>query len=438
MTDQVSVRMYNVGFGDCFLMTLPDPVRPRTVLIDCGRHVGTLGDEPDFWAVVDQVVADLPLRNGKPYIDVLVMTHRHRDHVHGFSRRDVWSGVEVGEMWMPWTESDTDPVAKALREQQEKSAALAVHALRAFGVKDSAPVMSIALNSVTNQAAMDTLAAFRCPVHYLPEPLRPQATCMTGSADTDTGLPAGVIVYVLGPSRDTKTIKDLNPPAGASYLRLLPAGARGIDEAPTEVPAPWGGRWDIEPSAYATRVDAAADEQGRDRIGDHLLRRDVLKDVARASFGDAESLALSVDQALNGTSLVLLFEIGPLLLLFCGDAQWGTWDAILRHPAWTDKLSKVRFVKIGHHGSHNGTPVELVENFLHDSVAMVSVSPTAYKAKGWKQIPKKELLEALEAEGRVALLVRSDVAATPSNSVVQHPADPPLWVEVMFDVDGAP
>lgn len=445
MTDRVSVRMYNVGFGDCFVLTLPGPTRPRSVLIDCGRHVGTLMDAPPFWDVVNQVVADLPLLDGKPFIDVLVMTHRHRDHVHGFSRPDVWKDVGVGEVWMPWTESTTDPVALELRNHQDQSAARAVHALRAFGVKDSAPILSIALNSLANQDAMDTLAGFGCTVQYLPEPLRPQATCLTGVAGADTGLPAGVNVHVLGPPRDTRTIVDLAPPAGASYLRLVPPADDGVatsdgpgSAAAVAVPAPWGGRWDIDRATYQARIDAAVPKQpGPPPAGGYLSGK-LLDQVERSAFTDAESLAMSVDHALNGTSLVLLFEVGDIFLLFSGDAQWGTWDAILRNPVWTEKLKKVRFVKIGHHGSHNGTPVEFVEKYLHDSVAMVSVSPTGYTAKGWKQIPKQELLQALEEQGRVGLLVRSDVLGAPSERVLRHGADPPLWVEVHFDVGGAP
>lgn len=37
-SEQVVVRMYNVGFGDCFLLTLPTAPGPRRMLIDCGTH----------------------------------------------------------------------------------------------------------------------------------------------------------------------------------------------------------------------------------------------------------------------------------------------------------------------------------------------------------------------------------------------------------------
>ena len=41
-------------------------------------------------------------------------------------------------------------------------------------------------------------------------------------------------------------------------------------------------------------------------------------------------LAATLEKSVNGTSLVLLFKIGRAVLLFPGDAQWGTWDEITR------------------------------------------------------------------------------------------------------------
>ncbi|MEA2685497.1 MAG: hypothetical protein QOE93_692 [Actinomycetota bacterium] len=427
MTSRVTVRMYNVGFGDCFLVQLhgAEGERPRAVLIDCGRHSGTLEDAPDFWDVVRQVVIDLPKVKGRPAIDVLVMTHRHRDHVHGFSKGEPWENVQVGEVWMPWTENDADPVAKALRELQHDAATRSYHALLTLRPGLS-PAREIALNSITNQSAMTTLRGFKCPVRYLPDPLRPQATVVRGTGRDDLGLPADVIVHVLGPSRDKKTITTLDPPAGAAYLQLVPADPGEPEDATAQdVPAPWGGDWDLDADKFKDKVGPAAS----------LLNRDFLDDVERAAATDAEGLAMSVDKALNGTSLVLLFEIGDQFLLFPGDAQWGTWQAMLADKEWMTNLKKVTFLKVGHHGSHNATPVEFVEKCLTNAKAMISVSPTVYDSKGWKQIPKKELMEAMRLKHRVGLLVRSD-DPVPAEGLEIDPGG--LWTEVSLDVKATP
>ena len=54
-------------------------------------------------------------------IDVVVATHRHKDHVSGFAVEG-WDDVEVKEVWMPWTEHPTDPDARRIRDVQAELA----------------------------------------------------------------------------------------------------------------------------------------------------------------------------------------------------------------------------------------------------------------------------------------------------------------------------
>src|SRR5689334_3547640 len=93
----VSIRMYNVGLGDCFLLRFPDEERERKVLIDCGVHVSGPGPHK-ISEVVDQIIEDVT-DDETPRIDVVIATHRHRDHVSGFDNPR-WGEVEVGEVWL--------------------------------------------------------------------------------------------------------------------------------------------------------------------------------------------------------------------------------------------------------------------------------------------------------------------------------------------------
>src|SRR6266511_3208677 len=105
MTRHVNVRMYNVGFGDAFLVELPaGDDRPFRVLVDCGAHAA--GYPADGWRpedVVDQIISDISAGGAEPHLDVVVATHRHQDHVSGF-RSAAWRQVSVDEVWLPWTE----------------------------------------------------------------------------------------------------------------------------------------------------------------------------------------------------------------------------------------------------------------------------------------------------------------------------------------------
>jgi hypothetical protein len=85
--------------------------------------------------------------------------------------------------------------------------------------------------------------------------------------------------------------------------------------------------------------------------------------------------------------------VGKAYLLFPGDAQWGTWQNALKDPEFGDLLAKTNFLKVGHHGSHNATPKDFVEQILAKDgfAAMVCTRET----KKFKRIPLPSLLTAL-------------------------------------------
>src|SRR6478672_6198852 len=104
---ELTIRMYDVGFGDCFLLTFGKGDEARHVLFDCGSiSVGA----KQVTTVAEHVIDSCRGADGRSRIELLVCTHRHRDHVGGFSDPR-WDKVEVGEVWMPWTEDPDDKLA---------------------------------------------------------------------------------------------------------------------------------------------------------------------------------------------------------------------------------------------------------------------------------------------------------------------------------------
>ena len=428
-SSQVKVRMYHVGFGDCFLMTIvgADGAEHR-VLIDCGTHSGTdrrkKNHPPEFWEIVKKLIGDL---GPHKHIDVIVITHRHRDHVHGFSQSEYWDGVSVGEIWMPWTEDPHNPQATQVKGAQHDAALHSFHALRAL--RGAAPgsastsAEALALNSLTNENAFATLAGLKADTtRYLPSEARlPQRL---GALELTGVLPADVTVHVLGPSRAEAVMRKMLPPANANktYMKLQPM--RSAVDLPDgealelgKVPSPFEDLWvQVEPP----QLDA--DDA------------DLLFAVTSIAQSDPEALAFSVDSAVNGTSLVLMFDVGGLRLLFTGDAQWGTWEMMLDDPETKAILAQgSHLLKVGHHGSHNATPREFVETYLPKSqtqVAMVSVSPNVYESEGWKDIPRVPLLQALH--DHVDLVVRADRKIDHDQRVARDPKN--RWTEVTLDV----
>ena len=401
----VAVRMYNVGFGDSFLLTFPTSDRPRKVLVDCGVHTAGGSTHP-IGDVAKQIVADATESDGVARLDLVIATHRHQDHVSGFGDA-VWKDVHVGEVWMPWTEDPDDPDAAKIREAQSGAALKLAQALRLAEAPEA--VLGLALNSLTNEKAMTTLHsgfAGSPARHYLPANGKEGAPLLTPV------LP-GVTIHPLGPSRDPDVIRDMNPPEGGGYLELV-RGQTSRNGVPF---SPFRGRWSISPS------DFLADSDTRP-LAPSSAERETLN---RLGSGDGLALAVALDQAVNGTSLMLVFEMGDAWLLFPGDAQWGTWNAALKDPAARALLSKTVFYKVGHHGSHNATPKEFVENVLPSGFsAMVSTRPIAM----WKNIPKPELLNALVKKS--PRLVRSDKLKSPVPSGFTKQAD--FWAETRIPV----
>ncbi len=419
----VSIRMYDVGFGDSFLLTFPGPDRPRKVLIDCGVHAAGPPQARPFRDVVEQILEDVR-EEGEARVDVVVCSHRHRDHVLGFEAEG-WSNVRVSEVWMPWTEHPTDPEARSIREAQAKKTKAALRALALSGANDenAARARTLLENNLTNAKAMAMLHggfAGRPPARFLPEPPAGGRPLLPQSFETP--LLPGVEVHVLGPARDRATIRDMDPPVGESFLRAV-AGGGDAGAAPLD------DRWALSPrgdqfKAWFKETALLAKSAGFDPT-QPLLPSDpnfvakwvaslelTLQDLAKVERLASDSpleVATTIDKAVNGTSLMLAFEIGRAVLLFPGDAQWGTWNNAIRTAR--PLLERVNFLKVGHHGSHNASPKAFVDGVLgQDFQAMVSTRTT----KLFGEIPRLPLLDALRAKQGSPALARSDEDAVPA------------------------
>lgn len=386
----VIVRMYRIGFGDAFLLQFPAPDGFRRVLVDCGRHfqtptkkVGTTLPPKKESDIVAQLIADVTDDEG-PKIDVVIATHRHQDHVSGFSS-PLWKKVTVREVWMPWTEDPDDPTAARIRRTQSSLAKQLQHDATRLGLAD-ARFLGLVANSLSNEPAMRTLHQ-----GFKGKPLR---RFLEGKMQTltPTVLP-GVSVHVFGPARDEDIIRDMDPPAGQSYLRARRAASSG--GRVTDDTGAYGARWEIA-------GDDAAKASPHLRVTPEMARH--LDELAR---GDPFLVAAALEKSVNGTSLMLAFEIGDAVLFFPGDAQWGTWKRALASPKARAVLERTTFYKIGHHGSHNATPKEFVEEVLGDDfTAMASLWPIAR----FPRIPKKELMARLATKTKK--LARADVRPT--------------------------
>lgn len=471
---QVFVRMYRalgVGtepykglLGDCFLIRIAHADGTRAhILIDCGILMGSPQAAERMKAIARDIVATT---GGK--LDLIVVTHEHWDHISGFGQaREVFldGGIEIGRVWMAWTEDVEDTTTKAIRADLDKrSVALATLANRMEAARTGGDPHHASL-AADRQAAMSGLDAFLGPVGgdepaaaldspafaATPTGMKASATARLQGRDILAKLkeaaadkvdylapgmvkdaPGGLRAFVLGPPRDMTLLKKDKPSRGAAQETYF--GAPGFEDLLLRV-AQGGSPDPAQDSPFSavhhrirrTHVesldlaDAGPDTDPRgetevlawlnqryfaatDRDGNDLARRRADADW----LGAAGPLAMKLDSDTNNTSLVLAFELpDTTLMLFPGDAQVGNWKSWHKQTyaagdrTWTaeELLNRVRFYKVGHHGSHNATlDQEGLAMMTHP--CLVAAIPTdedlgkRQGSKGW-EMPNARVRQAL-------------------------------------------
>ncbi|HEY8697151.1 MAG TPA: MBL fold metallo-hydrolase [Rhizomicrobium sp.] len=392
--------MFRVGFGDFFLLTVPTPKGDRFILIDCGVHHTDLGSMRD---AVAQMARDCGSQ-----LALVIMTHRHADHISGFGTcRDVFAQFTVEQVWMSWLEQTSNPNAMAYQASLTTAAArmgqaLAVR-LAAKDDDDTRQLLAMAENitggldatgrSTGNQAALDVLhGGFKNKPQY----------CFFRAGDIPTLPPdlaaAGLTAEILGPPADPQLIKQMQNKT-QQYLDANHATDQPV-KSKDPFPAVFRAREEDYPKSAFKFYDARRMTQLIDAV-----QPDVLAAQARAA-----------DNTLNNQSLMVHFTFGGKKLLFVGDAQWGNWENFLYGGAYgpgrtalTERartiLGQLDFYKVGHHGSANATPKSAVSAMREGSAAMCSTQTGSYSG-----VPRLPLLEALSKtmHGQVA---RSDQVA---------------------------
>ena len=413
--------MYRIGFGDCFLLSLPvkngkSAARQNHVLIDCGVHAQ--GDIRTMEKVVDNIAEVTDRR-----LEVIIATHAHQDHISGFGKfKDVFAKFKIGEVWLPWTWDEENEKALKL---QEKHAALTEKLdqhFQALGASADPNVVNLnALNAATNlRGNQDAIKSLK--EGFGSEKVKVQYFKAGDKLESRDNFIPGLSVRILGPPVSEEFLAQMDPPRGQGYLRVGPNGA----PEPVNVIQPFGNRWKIDRNSTDLRLQEEDEKKLHDQSGSSI-----------------DDVAFALDQARNNESLVTLFTFSNKHLLFPGDAQYGNWRWWLENERTSsDILSKINFFKIAHHGSHNATPKAALEKMADgEFAAMVST-----QSEPWGSIPRVPLMSRLDEKTKKKI-VRSDwlsIDGAPKplpNSVPTMPSKLPqgfskgdLWFDYFIQV----
>lgn len=389
----LTIRAYQVGFGDCFLLGFEYARATRFILIDFGSTGLPRGSRSDHML---EVARDIERTCGGK-LHAVVATHRHRDHISGFATGDgkksgdVIRSLNPDVVVQPWTE---DPKARV----NAKAPAVGKRSLRfAATLNDMQSFAAIALRESQTWPARTTS---RREVEFLGETnltnLSAVKNLMTMGGErryvyygARSGLVLpGVKVQVLGPPtlEQTETIRTQTARDPDEFWHLRGLAAR-LKE---------GG---LRAGGFSTPL-----VKGNVSITSRWLA-DRLQKARRAQLRE---IVRSLDDALNNTSVILLFEVGGKKFLFPGDAQIENWSYALSHPSVRKRLEGVDVYKVGHHGSLNATPKSLWNAFERRSksesqkdrlVTFLSTMPGKHgDTKRKTEVPRKPLVQALSTE----------------------------------------
>lgn len=211
----------------------------------------------------------------------------------------------------------------------------------------------------------------------------------------------GIRTYVLGPPTDPQSRKQQKVPSSWGFGDETPSATGGSP--------PFSAEW---------RIPA-------NRLPPRRPFQDTTLQSIRLFNDDLLYAAKALDGFLNGESLVLVLEVGSARLLLPGDAEVGAWKKIMNNADALELAASATFLKVGHHGSHNATPIAFIDKHLPKKTPAV-ISTQAGPGKYRNGIPLETLLERMDV--RKMPYVRSDKPPIESNSIFT-PDPEGRWVD---------
>ncbi|HKR00108.1 MAG TPA: MBL fold metallo-hydrolase, partial [Pyrinomonadaceae bacterium] len=410
--DVLRVRMYRIGFGDFFLLTVPTKSGPQHILIDCGVHAGDIG-------TMDACVKDL-MRETNLRLALVIVTHFHADHISGFaSNFDDFAQFDVGAVWITNRLDPKDKDAlkmhmqlKSLANQLQLGLRLrlglkegeepgsGIELAQAQAVYKAENALGITLGAKEREGKNDKA------LRLLTSGFNNHPTVYYYQAGDEPFLPEelreDLTAELLGPApKDSGGMFSGKENSAAQYLAA--AADDGVPE--TDCLEPFEAKWNGIADAHSYPSDAF------NGFKPYTKMEKVLED----SQPDALlAMADTLDGTLNNQSLVILFTCQGKKLLFVGDAQWGNWsywlygkkmsgEALGITPTAKEILGSIDFYKVGHHGSTNANPIPAMKVINQDCVSMCSTESADYdrnkprphgSLENESEVPRTVLMEA--------------------------------------------
>jgi hypothetical protein len=403
--NQVAIRTYQVGFGDCFLLSFGyGKGVEKHVLVDFGST--KLPPKAPKTRMMD-IALDIEKRT-KGKLHAVVATHRHQDHISGFATAsggkgpgDVIRRLKPDYVVQPWTEDPklapnaTGPaIARASDDARHIATLSAMHdvARQSLLVGRQARYMDKELRGQLAFLGEDNIKN-PLAVKNLMSMAKKKALYLNAGSPAAFDKDLGIKVHVLGPPtvKQFKGIKKQRSRDADQFWQFRAAAAN------------------FSTAGAGKNVSMLFPRYVHSHGPGYPINARWLVFHSRAIQGDQLlQIVRALDKAMNNTSVILLFELGDKRLLFPGDAQIENWEYALAQKKNKALLASINLYKVGHHGSLNATPKELWGLFKNRSTnknarkRMSALMSTLEHKHGSEktntEVPRRTLVSALQRE----------------------------------------
>lgn len=367
---RITLRSYDVGFGDCYLLSFHYPGFDRHLLIDFGstRLPPGKSEKNYLLKIAQQIALDC---EGK--LHAVIATHRHKDHISGFTTSQgkgpgqIIRDLKPDLVIQPWTEDEhaardaRGPTRTAAGQRRAAHVRMLedMNHFAGYVVSVSKRLRQKDLQAVKAQLEFlgdDNELANRDAVKNLMTMGKKRRYVYFGAKSGLESILPGVTTRVLGPPtlEQSNTIAKQRSSDKDQFWHLQ-AARQGFwsKRAAVAKAALAGGQAAQPPSLFPEYQDKRPPWDARwYRYHAQREHADGLLSIVRV-----------LDNQMNNTSVILLFEVGDKTLLFPGDAQYENWMYALEQDGVAKSLAKVNVYKVGHHGSLNATPKKLWNGF---------------------------------------------------------------------------
>jgi len=404
------------------------------MMIDCGTWSGSKEDLTPF-------IEDLK-KHVDNKVDLLVVTHEHKDHVHGFDVCEelLSNGFTIEKTWMAWTENDS--VKKVKNWQKKYGDKKKVLALAADKLKDAAndPAFVQQMAGEYNGMAIaeakknfaDVVSNFNA-LHVdkdaagqyigglagmkVAKEISKEKIEYLSPGDVIENLPnlEGIRFYVLGPPLSWDDVRVQEGGKGESYDHNKELAK---DDAFAAVFLSSDGK--IEDGVLPFDKHYESGNANTLPATLYTAKENDWRKIETDWLDSAGALALRINSITNNLSLALAIEFkdSGRIMLFPGDAEYGSW-ASWHNIKWNvpsrnkgvplteDILNRTVFYKVSHHLSHHGTAERLGMQMMTNPelVAMATLDYSIISNQWKSTMPNRALLKALVEQCKGRLMV---------------------------------